>query len=136
MFTKGTKAALHSQGQEITGLVDKEASENADFQLIMILPCRCIHKNQPRVEIKALWICSIHFHTGKPFQRKPREFPLQPWDRIPSTDHQSLEGVKLCRKNPTEILFFTIFDNKANLVLQRSREISMISTQTLNVKSM
>lgn len=82
MFTKGTKAALHSQLQE-TGLVDKEALENAatDFQPIMehtvILPWRCIHKNQRGVEIKALWIHSIHFHIGKPFQRNHSKLLLE-----------------------------------------------------------
>lgn len=82
VFTKGTKAALHSQLQE-TGLVDKEALENAatDFQLIMehtvILPWRCIHKNQRGVEIKALWVHSIHFHIGKPFQRNHSKLLLE-----------------------------------------------------------
>lgn len=105
VFTKGTKAALHSQLQE-TGLVDKDALENAatDFQLIMEhtvrLPWRCIHKNQRCVEIKALWIHSIHFHIGKPFQRNHSTLLLEGQDRIPSTDHQSLVGVKLWRKIP------------------------------------
>lgn len=110
VFTKGTKAALHFQLQE-TGLVDKGALENAatDFQLIMEhtvrLPWRCIHKNQRCVEIKALWIHSIHFHIGKPFQRNHGTLLLEGQDRIPSTDHQSLVGVKLWRKTPLKYYF-------------------------------
>lgn len=108
VFTKGTKAALHSQWQE-TALVDQEALEKCRFPAdsgTLMLSWRCIPKNQSCVEIKALWIHSIHFHMEKPFQRKHRKFPLEGWDRIPSTDQQSLVGVKLWRKKSSLKYYF------------------------------
>lgn len=63
-------------------------------------------KNRHCVEIKALWIHNVHFHMGKPFQRKHRKFPLVGWERIPSTDHQSSVGVKLWRQKTSLKYYF------------------------------